>query len=73
MNTKRLPNGATVIVIDYDREVVLANFGTDNKPNYVTWAFNKEQGLRSTCWGRYFSDDLKAARTDFTERQQRGY
>lgn len=43
--------------------IVLA---TSNKGEYVTWAFNKQDG--GFFWGHYFGDDYDAALADFNKR-----
>jgi hypothetical protein len=64
-----LPNGARIIAIDFDECIILAESDHD----FVTWAFNTEQGLGSTVSGHYFGDDIEAARDDFEARVKRGY
>ncbi len=75
MNDKKiLPNGAEIIAINYGRQIVLAdNRPEGEEPEYVTWTWNTEQGLRSTCWGHYFGSDIIEAENDFHERCDRGY
>ena len=68
-----LPNGATILAIDYSARIVLAEVKeTIAGTEYATWAYNDEQGLASTSNGHYIYN-LKQARADFTARVQRGY
>ncbi len=80
---KILPNGATIIAIDFSVRpaddislstgVVLAytNEVPHIGPKYITWAFYGDD-LASTSNGHYCAD-LAEARADFNDRVKRGY
>lgn len=61
MNT--LPNGAEIVAIDFERQIVLAYNEGAYLP-YVTWEFDEE--MNCYC-GNYF-ESRKDAREDFTNR-----
>jgi len=73
MKDKILPNGATIIALDWAANIVLADTGD----NYVTWSIGyaegNERSLRATSNGHYFKRDLTEAREDYAERVKRGY
>ena len=62
-----LPNGATILTIDYLAGVVLAVNEKSFGPEFITWEFYRGD-LASTSVGHYFDDDIKEAREDYRER-----
>ena len=63
--TNKLPNGAEIIAINYQRGTVLTHNRGAVEP-YVTWAFCGND-LASTYSGHYYSD-LEAAEQDYLAR-----
>ena len=66
-----LPNGNTIVAIDFEAGIVLSSIDKIRGTEYVTHAFYGGD-LHSTSIGHYMSD-LGEAREDFNERVKRGY
>ena len=69
MELPTLPNGATIIAINYNKGIVLAKSEND----FVTWSFDTSRGLSTTQLGHYFELDNVEAEKDFDMRVKRGY
>ena len=59
---RTLPNGATIVTIDFQRDVVLADF----RGEAVTWKFDPSN--MGCYWGHYFGSDWEEAAQDFVSR-----
>ena len=68
---RTLPNGNTIVAIDFEAGIILSSVDKYRVTEYVTHAFYRGD-LHSTSVGHYMRD-LSEARKDFEERVKRGY